>query len=100
MKTTEDGIKYTVTGTNVNVRTEPSMNGKVLFQLNTGDEVLHLEQKKEIVTIKKWKGTWIKIKYKGKAGWVFSSFLTKQTSEDSATETEDNSNENPAGESD
>jgi len=68
---------YTVNASTLNVRDYPDKEGIKLFELNYGDRVLVTENG----------GTWFKIEYKGKQGWVNNTYLI----EDYNQELSDNS---------
>lgn len=65
-----------VTENNVNVRNFPSLDGKIVFQVNKNDIVRVAGVSGEKVTIDNFNGHWLNIvvKEKGK-GWVFSNYI-------------------------
>lgn len=69
---------YVVTGNKVNVRTEPSTNGRILVQLEGGTEVTY---------VKRYNNDWTVINYDGQEAYVSSQFIAKQETE-IAAETE------------
>jgi len=64
-----------INGSKVNIRSTPSLNSEVIFQLNTGDKCDIIEKGKQ-ETIKGSTNFWYKINYSGKNGWVFGDFIS------------------------
>ena len=60
---------YTTTG-NLNLRATNSTKGKVLLTVPKGKAVTYISKS----------GSWYKVKYNGKTGWVSSSYIKKVTS--------------------
>ncbi len=69
---------YVVTGNKVNVRTEPSTNGRILVQLEGGTEVSY---------VKRYNNDWTVINYDGQEAYVSSQYIAKQEA-DTAAETQ------------
>lgn len=63
---------YVVTGNKVNVRTEPSTNGRILVQLEGGTEVAY---------VKRYNNDWTVINYDGQEAYVSSQYIAKQEAE-------------------
>ena len=66
---------YVVTGNKVNVRTEPSTNGRILVQLEGGTEVAY---------VKRYNNDWTVINYDGQEAYVSSQYIAKQEAETTA----------------
>ena len=66
---------YVVTGNKVNVRTEPSTNGRILVQLEGGTEVTY---------VKRYNNDWTVINYDGQEAYVSSQYIAKQEAETTA----------------
>ena len=66
---------YVVTGNKVNVRTEPSTNGRILVQLEGGTEVAY---------VKRYNNDWTVINYYGQEAYVSSQYIAKQEAETTA----------------
>lgn len=66
---------YVVTGNKVNVRTEPSANGRILVQLEGGTEVVY---------VKRYNNDWTVINYDGQEAYISSQYIAKQESETDA----------------
>lgn len=64
-----DNSTYVVTGTGVNVRTEPSTSGRVLVQLSAGDTVEY---------VKRYNSDWTVINYEGQEAYISSQYISKQ----------------------
>ena len=64
--------KGTISGKNVNVRTQPDVSGDKLGQVNTGDTFTVLD---EVETQDKY-GKWIAIDYNGRVGYVVATYVT------------------------
>lgn len=64
-----DGSAYVVTGTGVNVRTEPSTSGRVLVQLSAGDTVEY---------VKRYNSDWTVINYEGQEAYISSQYISRQ----------------------
>ena len=79
---------YVVTGNKVNVRTEPSTNGRILVQLEGGTEVAY---------VKRYNNDWTVINYDGQEAYVSSQYIAKQEAEAQA-ETEAPAESEAAGE--
>ena len=79
---------YVVTGNKVNVRTEPSANGRILVQLEGGTEVVY---------VKRYNNDWTVINYDGQEAYVSSQYIAKQEAEAQA-ETEAPAESEAAGE--
>ena len=78
--------KYIVIGNNLNVRSKPNVKSSVITQLKICDEVVILNEKREISNINNKKGKWLYIdtnrfEKKGSRktlkGWVFSYYLAR-----------------------
>ena len=67
----------TVTGDHVNIRETPSVESKVITQLNTGDLVEFLEENSESINIGGKDGKWTRIKGDFGEGWIFGAFLER-----------------------
>ena len=59
----------------VNVRTEPSTNGRILVQLEGGTEVTY---------VKRYNNDWTVINYDGQEAYVSSQYIAKQEAETTA----------------
>ncbi len=83
---------YVITGSSVNVRTEPSTNSRILVQLSQGTEVDY---------VKRYNNDWTVINYDGQEAYVSSQYIEKQVPEGQAEpeEAADNAEETGAGES-
>ena len=66
---------YVVTGNKVNVRTEPSANGRILVQLEGGTEVVY---------VKRYNNDWTVINYDGQEAYISSQYIAKQEAETDA----------------
>lgn len=66
------GGVYVINGTGVNVRKEPSKDGKILVQLNKGTTVDY---------VKRYSNDWAVINYDGQEAYVSSQFLERQEPE-------------------
>lgn len=66
---------YVVTGNKVNVRSEPSTNGRILVQLEGGTEVAY---------VKRYNNDWTVINYDGQEAYVSSQYIAKQEAETQA----------------
>ena len=66
---------YVVTGNKVNVRTEPSANGRILVQLEGGTEVVY---------VKRYNNDWTVINYDGQEAYISSQYIAKQEAETGA----------------
>ena len=71
---------YVVTGNKVNVRTEPSTNGRILVQLEGGTEVTY---------VKRYNNDWTVINYDGQEAYVSSQYIEKKASESEPSSEED-----------
>lgn len=83
---------YVVTGSSVNVRTEPSTSSRILVQLARGTEVDY---------VKRYNNDWTVINYDGQEAYVSSQYIEKQASQgqEEPEEAADNGQETEAGES-
>ncbi len=61
----------------INLREKPDVNSNKVTTLNQFAKVKILEINPKIVTIKKWKGRWIKVQSEEKTGFVLDCFLMK-----------------------
>jgi len=67
-------MQLTINGSKVNIRALPNLKASVMFQLNTGDVCVIIENGN-------WENIngnidrWYKINYNGKIGWVYGSFV-------------------------
>lgn len=75
---------YVVTGNKVNVRTEPSANGRILVQLEGGTEVIY---------VKRYNNDWTVINYDGQEAYVSSQYIAKQEAETSVQPQEEAASE-------
>ena len=66
---------YVVTGNKVNVRTEPSANGRILVQLEGGTEVVY---------VNRYNNDWTVINYDGQEAYISSQYIAKQEAETDA----------------
>lgn len=69
----------------LNIRLEPSLNSPVLAQLNTGDQVLILDEKEK----------WVQIQFQQLTGWISTDYITiseAQTEKEEVKETEKKAN--------
>jgi len=60
----------------LNLRDQPNSNGSKIFLLPFRSEVKILEQSSDVVTVGGIKGSWTKVKYQDKIGWVFNPYLS------------------------
>lgn len=82
-KTIAQGIVVNITSY-LNVRSNASTNGKILGSLHKNDKVDIIGQT----------GSWYKINFKGKTGYVSKDYVTKGTTSTKTTKTETKSNAN------
>jgi len=68
---------FEINADNVNIRTGPSQKSKVAFVLSEPALVERLNFIDKKVSIKGWVGFWTHIRYKGRKGWVLSTFLNE-----------------------
>ncbi len=66
-ETASSGEMYTVTGSSVNVRSQPSTNGAILGAYMAGTKVEKLGEQ----------DGWIQIDYNGQTGYIYSDYLQK-----------------------
>ena len=71
-ETQPEAERYVVTGSSVNVRTEPSTSSRILVQLSRGTEVDY---------VKRYNNDWTVINYDGQEAYVSSQYIEKKTSE-------------------
>lgn len=65
----------------VNFRTSPTIDAKLIRQLSKGTEAKVIEDKTDEVKIGKWKGHWTRVLIGEEAGWILDSFLTENISD-------------------
>ena len=63
--TAQEGVTYYVPGPFLNLRTGPSTDTEILTKLQQYSNVEYLEED----------GDWVKVKYDGKDGYVFKSYI-------------------------
>lgn len=78
---------YVVTGNGVNVRSEPSTQGRVLVQLSQGAEVEY---------VRRYNNEWTVINYDGQEAYISSQYISRQ--EDSAAAQEGAGEQEPPAE--
>lgn len=71
-ETQPEADTYVVTGSSVNVRTEPSTSSRILVQLSKGTEVDY---------VKRYNNDWTVINYDGQEAYVSSQYIEKKTPE-------------------
>ena len=72
-----DDATLEILGDKVNVRSEPSIKGKVLFQLKMNEVVEVKKQSENYETVGEQTDYWYQIEKDGKRGWVFGSFTSR-----------------------
>lgn len=63
----------------INLREKPDVNSEKVTTLNQFAKVKVLEINPKMVSVKKWKGRWIKVQSEDKTGFVLDSFLMKNS---------------------
>jgi hypothetical protein len=71
----DGGEKAVIVGSNVNVRERPSVDAKVVVQLQSGNMVTIIEKDPDEATIAGKTNHWYKVSGEFGSGWVFGAFL-------------------------
>ena len=72
------GTVYVADRKGLNLREGPAVSGRRIAAIPLNQELTVLESGKNEETVAGRKGTWLKVRWSGKTGWVFSAFCTEK----------------------